>query len=173
MKSFKIIRKKFLNQDNLIKALTKGLKRRASERGENVCFQVVKEDSATIAFLGTSPAGEDLCFLVDSGLGVNTFFEAIQCMFEYFDVDEHVRMWLNKKANNIPNIPSSLELAQDALHIRDLLELLADDVANMSVMELKPFFESDPYANHKLCAEAYAQLSKLKYKKYYKKNPEA
>ena len=173
MNSFNIIHKNISMQKKLIKALNKGIARRAKERGEPVFFQAVKEDDATIAFIATSPEGEDLCFLVDSSLGIRTFFEAIQCMFEYFDVDEHVRMWLNKKANNIPNIPSSLELAQDALHIRDLLELLADDVANMSVMELKPFFESDPYANHKLCAEAYAQLSKLKYKKYYKKNPEA
>ena len=170
MNSFDIIHKNISMQKKLIKALNKGIARRAKERGEPVFFQAVKEDDATIAFIATSPEGEDLCFLVDSSLGIRTFFEAIQCMFEYFDVDEHVRMWLNKKANNIP---SSLELAQDALHIRDLLELLADDVANMSVMELKPFFESDPYANHKLCAEVYAQLSKLKYKKYYKKNPEA
>ena len=85
----------------MIKALNKGIARRAKERGEPVFFQAVKEDDATIAFIATSPEGEDLCFLVDSSLGILKFFEAVQCLFEFFDEDAHVHMWLNAKEKGI------------------------------------------------------------------------
>jgi hypothetical protein len=172
MKSFNIIHKNISMQKKLIKALNKGIARRAKERGEPVFFQAVKEDDATIAFIATSPEGEDLCFLVDSSLGIRTFFEAVQCLFEFFDEDAHVHMWLNAKEKGIPHIPTALELAQDAVKIKDLLEILADDVANMSVVELEPLFKKDPYAEHYLCCEIYSQLSKLKRTNHYSKKSE-
>ena len=157
-------------QDKLIKALKKGLARAARARGEEVFFQIEKEDENTIAIMFTSPLGEDLCFLIDLSLGARAFFEAVQCMFEFFNPDEHVYMWLGKSLNGVPCIPRALELAQDALAIYDLLEIFADDVVTMARRELKALLDNDPRRNEYLGCEAYYKLTKLKPKDYYRKD---
>lgn len=171
-KTPKTIQKNVPFQDKLIKALRKGLARAAKARGEEVFFQIEKEDENTIAIMFTSPLGEDLCFLIDLSLGAWAFFEAVQCMFEFFNTDEHVHMWLGKSLNGVLGIPRALQLAQDASAIYDLLEIFADDVVTMARRELKALLDHDPDRYKYLGCDTYYKLTKLKSKNYYKKDSE-
>ena len=50
----------------------------------------------------------------------------------YFDVDEHVEMWIEARRNGVRGVPSSIrELVEDAEDIDKMLEELADALAEV------------------------------------------
>ena len=87
-----------------------------------------REKMAT--FSQVSPAGEDFSFYV--------FYEnlpgiarEVYSYWQDFDVDEHVRMWLDAKANGVVGVPDAVTLVDDAREIETMLENLLMDLSNL------------------------------------------
>ena len=75
-----------------------------------------------------SPAGEDFSF----GVSSENFVEEVKMYAAYFDVDEHVEMWIEARRNGVRGVPSSIrELVEDAEDIDKMLEELADALAEV------------------------------------------
>lgn len=68
-----------------------------------------------------SPAGEDFQFMVTE----NDFVNQVRDYACDFDVDEHVRMWVNAKQTGTQGVPDIRTLVHDAEEIQSMLEDLA------------------------------------------------
>lgn len=68
-----------------------------------------------------SPAGEDFFFEVAQ----DDFVKEVKEYTAYFDIDEHITMWLKAKENGSKGIPSARELVKDAHEIAKMLQELS------------------------------------------------
>ncbi len=76
-----------------------------------------------VEFRQESPAGEDFTFCV--------FYDALYDIahelynwWQDFDVEEHVKMWLEAKSNGVGGVPDVVTLVKDAQDIDDMCEKL-------------------------------------------------
>lgn len=81
-----------------------------------------------VEFSKYSPAGEDFSFYV--------FYDALTDLahelytyWQDFDVEEHVKMWLDAKQNGVGGVPDVVTLVEDAKEIESMLEELHDAVS--------------------------------------------
>lgn len=86
----------------------------------------IDTEDSSIEFKQSSPAGEDFCFCAYG----DTAEEIVSSIREYaadFDIEEHVKMWLDAKNNGISGVPDVHILVQDAEDIQNMLDKLAGD----------------------------------------------
>lgn len=107
------------NWTSIVDALT--------DRAEDLGWSshVTAEDSS-IEFSQETPAGEDFSFCVSG----NTLEEIVAAIREYaddFDMEDHVKMWLDAKDSGMSGVPSVVELVEDAQAIQEMLNTLAWD----------------------------------------------
>lgn len=86
----------------------------------------VDSDGFGIEFSQYSPAGEDFGFFA-CGETVDEIVKDIRCYAEDFDIEEHVKMWLDAKVNGTGGVPGLVELVSDASFIQKALNELAWD----------------------------------------------
>lgn len=97
------------------------------ERAEELdwgCY--IDADDSSIEFSQASPAGEDFSFCAYG----NSAEEIVDSIREYakdFDIEEHVKMWLDAKNNGVSGVPDIYTLVQDAEKIQNMLNELAYD----------------------------------------------
>ena len=85
----------------------------------------VNEDNS-FALKKYSPAGEDYCFAAYT----DTIVEDVGNEAEYFDIDEHVMIWADRRGYN--GVPDTIrELLDDAEAIKAMLNELADALENV------------------------------------------
>lgn len=77
-----------------------------------------------VEFSQYSPAGEDFSFCIFyyrlSNIPMKIYDE-----YEEFDIDDHVRMWLEAKANGMRDVPNARVLVKDAEDIEQMILDLA------------------------------------------------
>lgn len=73
-----------------------------------------------------SPGGEDFVICVS----IEDFPKEVFAYAEYFDIDEHIVMWLEAKRNGTNGVPSTRELVHDAEEIEKMLQQLSDALNN-------------------------------------------
>lgn len=90
---------------------------------------IVREyENGLVDLYKESPAGEDFGF----GVSADRFVREVKEYASYFDVDEHVEMWIEVRRNGVRGVPSSIrELVEDAEDIDKMLEELADALAEV------------------------------------------
>ena len=101
------------------------------EVSETLDWTIV-DDGYTVTFSRYSPAGEDFSFAVDK----ENIIEEVKKYSAYFDIDEHIEMWIEAKRNGVSGIPSTRELVYDAEDIDDMLKELAAALSNITEMEV-------------------------------------
>lgn len=91
-----------------------------------------------------SPAGEDFCFNIQCSNAVEDAINAIAEYTNSFDEEEHIKMWLNAKDidNNRLNVPSIMELVEDAKNIKQMLTELSEGLESEPELD-KEDFEPD------------------------------
>lgn len=80
-----------------------------------------------------SPAGQEFVFTI---YHYNDIEEVICEIDKYaccFDVNEHVKMWIDANNNDLKNIPSISELVDEARGIQEMLDKLSDYCNNLNV----------------------------------------
>lgn len=75
-----------------------------------------------------SPAGEDYCIEADEPIEL---IDKIIDEYFRFDIDEHIKMWLEAKNNGVSGVPSARELVEDAREIESMLEKLHHIVSDV------------------------------------------
>jgi len=86
----------------------------------------VNSEDSSIGFSQASPAGDNFSFCVYG----NTVEEIVRSIREYaddFDMEDHVKMWLDAKESGVSGVPSVSELVEDAKAIKEMLDALAWD----------------------------------------------
>lgn len=83
-------------------------------------------DDGLIEIGQPSPAGEDFFFDIEG----NDIALEVQDYSNYFDVDEHIEMWIRAKRAGTRGVPSARELVYDAEAIKKMLQELADALYN-------------------------------------------
>lgn len=68
-----------------------------------------------------SNAGEDLVFSIISKLNVRDIAKELSYLYESFDVEDHVAMWLEAKSNGVSGVPDVTTLVDDAREIEEML----------------------------------------------------
>lgn len=86
----------------------------------------IDNDDSSIEFRQASPAGEDFSFYA-YGNTVEEIIESIRESANDFDMDEHIKMWLDAKEHGTGGVPSVSELVEDAKAIQEMLNTLAWD----------------------------------------------
>ena len=87
----------------------------------------VKVDGDYITLSQYTPAGEDYSFDVEYCDG--NMKDIYREMYEYyqgFDVEDHVKMWLDAKASGVSGVPNVVDLVDDAKEIDRMLEEVSD-----------------------------------------------
>ena len=83
-------------------------------------------DGEFISLENWSPAGENLIIEFNCN-SKKDFIDEIKSTYENFDVEDHVRMWLNAKRGGTQGVPDVVTLVDDAREIekmyKDLMEL--------------------------------------------------
>lgn len=87
-----------------------------------------------------SPAGEDFSFSICHNNDVHKAISEINDYAFYFDIDEHIEMWIEAKNNGVAGVPSTRELVDDADAIQEMLDELAD-FCNELELELENEYE--------------------------------
>lgn len=66
-----------------------------------------------------SPAGEDLNVSIefDKGNQVESFLNSLWNLYDDFDVDDHIEMWVEARSNGVQGVPSVRRLCVDAEEI--------------------------------------------------------
>lgn len=107
------------NWTSIVDALT--------DRAEDLGWSshVTAEDSS-IEFSQETPAGEDFSFCV-SGNTLEEIVAAIRECADDFDMEDHVKMWLDAKDSGMSGVPSVVALVEDAQAIQKMLNTLAWD----------------------------------------------
>lgn len=96
-----------------------------------VSYELSEQDGSCIAELEfTSDHGGDQVFNVwfDKENADETFASGLSDVYEDFDVDEYVEMWLNAKRNGTSCPLNARELVEDAESIDAFLDKLSTDV---------------------------------------------
>lgn len=100
---------------------------------------VTEEESTGRCFVeleNYSPAGEDLCESIEFEKDdqVDSFLSSLWDLYDGFDIDDHVEMWIEARQNNRNSgIPSARVLVNDAEAIDKMYEQLwynADKTVN-------------------------------------------
>lgn len=81
-----------------------------------------------------SPAGEDFVFYV-YGDTVDEIIQAIRDYADDFDIEEHVKMWLDAKEAKVSGVPDVCTLVEDAKAIQEMLNELAWDSKIQEIYE--------------------------------------
>lgn len=88
------------------------------------CGWKVNVMSEEIEIENWSPAGEDLVEYLQKNIDIPT---QVCKIVEYFDVDEHVELWIKERGTR--GVPSSIsELVKDAKEIEDMYSILAAEL---------------------------------------------
>ena len=88
------------------------------------------DGTAYIEIEAWSPAGEDLPETVEINDTEEELVEQLRKLYEEFDPDEHVEMWVDKRGQD--GVPATIrELINDADAIKGMLFRLYDDVKNI------------------------------------------
>ena len=80
-----------------------------------------------VEFRQYSPAGEDFSFYVFYD-DLTDLTHELYTYWQDFDVEEHVKMWLDAKQNGVDDVPDVVRLVEDARAIESMLEELYDAV---------------------------------------------
>jgi len=94
------------------------------EIAERLEWSVKEYDDGTAEFSQYSPAGEDFSFIVKA----ENAAQDIYAYYNNFDVDDHIKMWIEAKDNGIAGVPSIRRLVDDAEAICEMLKILAGAV---------------------------------------------
>lgn len=98
-------------------------------------------DMKNIELESCSPAGESL--IIEISLNgdesatemVKAIVKAINDEYQYFDVDQHVELWLNQRGKN--GVPEHIaDLVEDAEAIEEMLKDLADYINEYDLHDL-------------------------------------
>lgn len=93
---------------------------------ENLDWTIHEYEDGSVELEKYSPAGEDFTF----GVGSDRFVEEVKEYAAYFDVDEHVEMWVDSRGKK--GAPSGVrELVEDAEAIDKMLKELAAALAEV------------------------------------------
>lgn len=82
-----------------------------------------------------SPAGEDFRFMITHDGDVDKAIQGIKQFAAGFDVEKHVAKWIESRNNGdyhctrLSGLPSEQKLAEDAVSIKEMLEVLAGGVS--------------------------------------------
>lgn len=109
-------------KDTFVSPMT-ALVERAEELGWSCYIDPIENG---IEFSQGSPAGEDFSFYAYG----NTMNEMVKSIREYansFDMEEHIKMWLDAKESGTSGVPSVFKLVEDAKAIQEMLDTLAYD----------------------------------------------
>lgn len=91
----------------------------------------VTSDGCTMMIEHYSPAGEDLVFEFDFTTAID-IIEGIYNIWESFDTEEHVKMWINSSSAGVPSIKT---LVEDADAIDTMLATLKDATEEITYSE--------------------------------------
>lgn len=86
----------------------------------------VREDESGVELEWFTPAGED--YLVNIDTEDQSITGAVFDAYMDFDVEDHVRMWLNAKADGVSGVPDIDEPVKDAHAIEGELRDLYNDL---------------------------------------------
>lgn len=77
-----------------------------------------------------SPAGEDLNVSIefDKGNQVESFLNSLWNLYDDFDVDDHIEMWIEARHNGVQGVPSVRRLCADAEDILAMYETLYSEL---------------------------------------------
>ena len=92
---------------------------------EELGWTVEFEKECAAEFRQYSPAGEDFLFYVEAST-MDGIVNEVDSYADDFDVEEHVKMWLDAKYNGISGVPEITDLVQDAKDIKQMLFDLAE-----------------------------------------------
>ena len=96
------------------------------ETCERLDWTVHEYKDGSVDIAKQSPAGEDFSF----GVRSENFVDEVKQYAAYFDVDEHVELWVDDRGKN--GIPASIrELLEDAEAIDKMLQELAAALAEV------------------------------------------
>lgn len=76
-----------------------------------------------VEFSQESPAGEDFSFYVFYD-ALHDIAHEIYTWWQDFDVEEHVKMWMEAKSNGVRGVPDVVTLVKDAQDIDGMCEKL-------------------------------------------------
>jgi hypothetical protein len=88
---------------------------------ENLGWTISDVDDGRVELGKYSPAGEDFAFVTD----IEDFVEGVKEYAAYFDIDEHIEMWVEARKSGTSGIPSTRELVKDVEDIDKMLQELA------------------------------------------------
>ena len=94
---------------------------------ERLDWSIHEYEDGSVDVAKQSPAGEDFSF----GVSSENFVEEVKMYAAYFNVDEHVEMWVAARFNGAKGIPSCRELVEDAEAIDKMLQELAAALAEV------------------------------------------
>lgn len=98
------------------------------ETCERLDWNVREYKDGSVDVAKESPAGEDFNFSV----GADRFVQEVEEYADYFNVDEHVEMWIEARRNGVQGVPASIrELLEDAEAIDKMLQELAAALAEV------------------------------------------
>lgn len=76
-----------------------------------------------------SPAGEDFFVWLAWDLeDLEALTEECASCADGFDIEDHVRMWLEAKRNGVAGVPGVVDLVDDARAIKEMLDELAETI---------------------------------------------
>ena len=102
------------------------MKEKYIEVCERLDWSIHEYKDGSVDVAKQSPAGEDFSF----GVSSENFVEEVKMYAAYFDVDEHVELWVNGRGKN--GVPSRIrELVEDAEAIDKMLQELAAAMAEV------------------------------------------
>ena len=116
-----------------VQQLNRWLEHQAYKRGDDFAFHAQQENPDTIAFVGTSVAGEELHFSVDYSDDINCFIDNVQELYEHFSVDIHVTNLLDEQNLGKSYSLGVSALVNDARRIEKSLKTLAEDITKISL----------------------------------------
>lgn len=106
----------------------------AEELGWSVDFETQKypgkKPEKMVTFSQYSPAGEDFSFY-ETYESLPEIARQVYSYWQDFDVEEHVKMWLDAKANGVIGVPDVVTLVDDAREIETMLENLWYALSNL------------------------------------------
>jgi hypothetical protein len=93
---------------------------------ENCGWEISDVGDTTIELGKYSPAGEDFSFTAEK----ENFIKSVKEYAAYFDIDEHIEMWIEARKSGMRGVPSTRELVKDAEDIDKMLQELAAALAS-------------------------------------------
>lgn len=99
----------------------------------------VNIDGDSVEFSQSSPAGEDFSFSIQHHNGdMREVYKEVSEYYQGFDVEDHVKMWLEAKSNGVSGVPGVVELVEDAKEIDEMLKQATDIAYEIRFSEKEP-----------------------------------